>query len=564
MSTTGWSIQLPTGEFLESVPDLAFELNNQVFSTDDATVVPGSFSFPADLPLTRQNKVLLYNPHLVTNSRNFRKWEGCWVYADGVPLFLGTLTITQADDRKARIKIVSNPMESLRNIEMRELDLGGDRTIADMLAHAKATTLDPLDYDYVFAPVYNPAYVDAGSLDDRAVFQNFWNLSTDVFEVGHAYPALTPFPRIEYLLERIFSGISFEFTNRFQTNDEMRRLLAYSSTSLWASSGLPGSINLTRHVSKTKSNEWLKKIMIVFNLGLFTNIFSRKISLVPLSDLLQRPAARDWTQYAIDEPVIDTLDNFPPYIAFKPEEDDAVFERFPPAPLPPLNFKGTVEKLEDLDTGGPYDPGIYYVTARHSYYYAASPGASPYVFAYTELGRAPVRSGEVLELPMPPLFDHQPSIISGTADVWGACIPWIEQPGTVSYLEDSEPIEQEYDIPDRLLWYRGHQINPYGGNYPLCSSLPYDGLDELIDTQSLRIDGERGLYQVRWGVWHNMLRNGKPALQRFAIPISELVEFSFEEKVRTSSMDYFIKRLRIQKLLGHGYVLVEANMISTI
>lgn len=559
-----WAIQLPSGEYLESVPDLTFELNNQVFSTSDTTVVPGSFSFPTDLDLTRRNKVLLDNPHLVTNSRNFRSWQGCWIHADGIPLFFGTLTITNADTKKARIKIVANPMESLRNVEMRELDLGGDRTIADLLAHAKATTLDPLNDDYVFAPVFNPDYLEAGSADARGRWQNFWNLSTDEFEVAEAYPALTPFPRIDYLLERIFVGIPFKFTNRFQTTDEMRRLLAYSSTSLWVTGGLPTVLNLTKHVSKTKCNEWLKKVMAVFNLGLFTNIFSRTINLVPLADLLERPAARDWSAYAIGEPVVDTTDPFPPYLEYKPDDDDKVFDLFPPRPLPPLNFKGVIEKLEDLDTGGPYDPGIYYVTARHSYYYAPAPGASPYVFAYTELGRAPVRTGEKMELPMPPLFDHQPSIISGAADVWGGCVPWIQQPGTVTYLDGDDEVEQIHDVPDRLLWYRGQQINPVGGNYPLCSTLPYDALDVLIDTQSLRIDGDRGIYRQRWGTWHNMLLNGKPVVQQFAIPLSELTSFSFEEKIRSVSMDYFIKRLRIQKLLGHGFVLVEAGMVSTI
>lgn len=559
-----WGIQLPTGEYLESVPDLAFELNNQVFSTDDTTVVPGSFSFPADLPLTRQNRVLLGQPHLVTNSRNFRTFPGCWVLADGVPLFYGTLTITGADKEKARIKVVANPMEPLKNVELRELDLGGERTISDMLAHAKDTANNPLDYDYVFAPVYNPQYVENGSLDDRASFQNFWNLSTDEFEVGHAYPALTPFPRIDYLLERIFAATPFKFTNRFQTTDELRRLLAYSGTSLWGAAGLPGTINLARHVSSTKTNDWLKKLMADFCLGLFTNIFSRQINLVALSDVLSRPPAHDWSAYAIDDAAVGDAEVFPPYIAYKTDENDNVFQRFPPQIQQPINFKGTVESIEELDTGGPYDPGIYFVTSRHSYYYAASPGASPYVFAYTELGRAPVQTGEKLELPMPPLFDHQPSIISGTADVWGGCLPWIEQPGTVTYVEDDEVIEQKNDNPDRLLWYRGLQINPYGGDYPLCSSLPYNALDELIDTQSLRIDGERGIYATRWGLWHNMLRNGKPVVQRFAIPLSELVSFSFENKIRVVSMDFFVKRLRIQKLLGQGKVLVEASMISTI
>ncbi len=561
-----YTIRMPSGEFLEGAINIQFDLNNQIFDASGSDVVPGSYTFPLEISLaSTTNRRLLDNPHLVTNAaRRIRPFV--WVYLYGEALFFGQMTIRTADSRKASVDVVANPMKDLRSVALNELDLGGDRAIgntAAMLAHAKNTALSPLDFDYVFAPVYNPGFLSAGGTDDRARFQNFWNLGSAAFEVDHAYPALMPFPRVEYLLERIFSGLDFTFENRFQIDEETRRLLVYSAASLWTKDGLPTSINLKNHVSKTKSTEWLKKLMQVFNLGLFTNIFSRKISLVPLRDLINRPAVRDWSAYALGEPRVEAT-TAADYITFADQSDDAVFTRFPVQAGTPLLYQGEVETLEDLDTGGPYQAGIYFVRARHAYYYAPNPGASPYVFAYTELGRAPVRTGEALELPMPPLFDHQPSIISGAADVWGSNIAWIDRSGAVSYMASAEQVKQETDTPDRLLWYRGLHLNPYGGTYPLCCSMPYDGADTLVDQYSLRVNGERGLYARWWGVWHQMLKNGKPVTRQFALPVSELIAFSFEDKIRTSNMDYFCKRLQVGKPLGYGRVLVEASFISTI
>ena len=61
-----------------------------------------------------------------------------------------------------------------------------------------------------------------------------------------------------------------------------------------------------------------------------------------------------------------------------------------------------------------------------------------------------------------------------------------------------------------------------------------------------------------------MLIAGKHVTQTFTLPITELVKFSFEDKVRVVNMDYFVKRLRVQKLIGRGLALVEVSMVSTV
>lgn len=571
MSTTGWSIQLPTGEFLESVPDLAFELNNQVFSTDDATVVPGSFSFPADLPLTRQNKVLLYNPHLVTNSRNFRKWEGCWVHADGVPLFLGTLTITQADSKKARIKVVANPLSGLKKVPLNTIDLGGDVTFSNkaaVLAHAKATALSPLDYTHVFFPLFNPEFIEhADYTEPKSWIQNFFDPTTGEFDVDHGFPALMPFVRLDYVLQQIFSQQDFKFVNRFQLTDELRKLVLYNNRSMWTSSGIQKTMNLQNHVSKTPSNAFLRKIMSGFCLGLFTNIFQRTIEMVPLKDLVNRPTKQDWSMYVTGDAIVDDLEDQPDYLCWKIDSSDAAFEYYAKNIKPADSLIDGSIYTSDIST---VSPGIYYVIDQHAYYSIDA----RVEFLYTTLGCAPTMTGKrIFEAECTALWDVQrgyeaivgtPSVIFNMKKM-AQC----RMRGTVSYemqFPDSDPIIEstQEECPDRITFYRGMYENSDSNQFPLSGGLPYDIDGNQIGDHSLRWDDPFGMYKSWWGEWHQIILNGKPVTQSFTIPISKLVEFSFQNKIRVMDMDYFVKRLRIQKLLGHGYVLVEANMISTI
>ncbi|MBL7780673.1 MAG: hypothetical protein JNM22_05600 [Saprospiraceae bacterium] len=568
-----WSIQLPTGDFLESVPALSFELNNQIFSTDDNSILPGSFAFPVDIPLSPRNQVLLDHPHLVNNSRAFSKYEGCWIYAHGVPLFQADLRITNATPSKVKISLTANPIGNLKDKKLRDLGLGEERSIGDstaMLAHAKATTTAPVDYDYVFFPILNDGYLSNGYIDDRARFQNYWNLSTDQFEVDHDYPAFMPFIRLEYLLEQMFAPLAFTFNNRFQTTDELRRLCLYNGTSMWTRSGLPTTIDLRRHVPDRLATAELKDILQNFALGVFTNIFSRTISIVPLRDLLTQPPKRDWTAYRVGAETIESRDVFPDNVYYRIPEEDAMFAKYPERTLPPNFYQGELDTLDELDDIG-LAAGSYFIRARHAYYYALNPGASPYVLIYLYLGWAPGQGSTRLELPMPPLFDNHPSIVSGvTTEPWGSPIPWCNMPGTVEYIDpDGNVISQSNTPSERMLWYRGMYINTLmGGDYPQASAAPFgntaEEADTLIDTLSLHMDGERGIYNQYWKQWHQMLRYGKSTIQQFSIPVSELVQFSFEEKIRAGSMDYFVKKIKIKQLLSNHLVLVEANLVSTI
>ena len=571
-----YSIRMPTGNYLEGKFDLKFELNNQVFSTSDSSVVPGSFSFPASAPLTRSNRIELGNPHLVTNSREWQTFEGVWVELHGAAIFQGKLTIRRASPQKIDFDIVANPLSALKQVPLNTLDLGGDRSFADadaVLAHALDTAETPLDFDYVFFPIFNPDFIAHPDYSKpKSYYQNFFQPFdipplTAHFEVDHDYPALMPFARLEYVLQQMFSGQEFTFRNRFQLTDELRGICLYNNRSLWTEEGLETVINLQNHVSDTLSTALLRKIMGGFNLGLFTNIFNRTMDLVPLRDIVSRPPAHDWTEYVIGEIEIDTRDKPADVICWKTDDTDAAFEWYAKQKKPAAADVDATINTADLTTAA---DGIYYIEDQHAYF---SVGAR-IKHLYTTLGCAPAESGQnPFEAEAMALWDAhlQWEAYVGTApeDVAMRKMPHIRTLGTVAYEvpgdPDPEVVRTEAKIPDRITIYRG-MYDVWDGTvqYPLATGLPWDAKGNLIGDISLRWDGQYGMYETWWKTWHTMLTAGKPVSVAIALPVEALTRFSFQDKIRILNMDYLVKRLSVSRPLSRKRVLVEASLVSTI
>lgn len=571
-----YQIRMPAGEFLDTEANLnlQFELNNQVFSSSDPTVIPGSFTFPASIPLSGKNKRLLGDPQLVTNARKRTAIEGVWVYLDGIPFFYGTLTIGDCDEKTAKISIVSNPVSQLKNIPLNTLDLGGDRVIGDaaaMLAHAKDTAQNPEDHDYVFCPIVNRYFLDEPTGDERCFMQNHFNEAAEVFQVADAYPIFMPFIKVDYLLERIFSGIDYSFSNQFQTITELRRLCLYNNRSMWTAAGMPTTLNLQNHVSKTGATEFIKKLAAVFNLGLFTNPFTKTIRLIPVRDIYRRAAKFDWTAYAYRDMTVGSEGNAPKSFDFEADGSDQMFAANA-AQIRPADADviARVTNIDELEANPDYvtTSGIYYIVSREGYYYYdfAAGSAFRYRLIYTELGPAPTRdSSDVFTMALSPLFDWFPrgDIFQAPASsAPGGPMPSCRIAGAVQYVSGSEVIKQEAEIPDRLLMYRGWQQNAaITHHYPQACTTPYQALGILNDEYSLRLQGDYGIYK-QW--WSTSLRDGKPVTLKFALPVGALIEFSFEDKIRVQNMDYFAKTLRINRVLSNHRVEVEAQLVSVI
>lgn len=556
------------GDLFELKPgtNLTFELQNLVFSTSDSSKLPGSFAFPFTLPLTLKNRQMLGFPDRIDRASALLTQINIQVLADdGVELFPGILTVrgvSSGASGEIRVDIVVNPLTAIKTTPLNELDLGGDRVFADeaaILADAKATTLDPLDYDYIYFPIWNRAFLEADFNGIKSSwFQNFFNVTTQEFSVADDHPAMMPFIRLDYLFDKIFANVDYTFENKFQITDELRKIVVYNNRSIWTSDGIETTINLQNHVSNTGASSFVRKIMGSFCLGLFFNTWSRTLRLIPIRDLISKAPKYDWTEKEIVPYTIESNTEQPETICWEVDESDATWEYYSkfmkPAPI-------AGEATWDDFVAGPN--GIYYIPERHAYY-SKVPGRI--LFKFQTLGCAPLESGTpVFEAPCAALWDafRYGEGHGSTPDANYDLIPHCRIPGTVTYLEAGDDISQENDCPDRITIYRGIAPNFDGDDYPLASAIPWDGEGALLGDYSLRWDGTYGMYESWWIGWHTMLKQGKHVSMRLNLTVPDLLNFNFEDKIRIGNMDYFVEKLRVT-FTEHGLAPVEASLISVI
>lgn len=580
-----YAIQLPSGEFLDGSPVLSFELQNTVFSGSSSGVLPGSFSFPTDLPASPRNTVLLARPQVVQNAALPSVISGVWVYADGQPFFFGDLYIRSANASKITINVVANFLGKIRETKLNELDLGGLRTIgldsASARATAKQTFLNPQNYDFIFLPVYNPDFLENPDGTLPSLYTNFYDAPAGEFIESASNLAATPFPKLKYLLQKVFESTEFAFENAFQTTpSELESLYFWNNRSIYTKTNQWGAkFNLSDHVAAIEVKTFLRQLASVFNLGLFSNVFSKTVRLAPLGELLQRGAARDWTAFAARDFQIDFEDNDAPDAYKYQIEADQVNPRYlerRDSVLAAGDVLGEYEFLEDLqDATPPPVAGLYYCHDRAAYYFHAGTFGAVN-FAWQELGEQPSTytrgqrvSGDVFITEMLPVWDaiRMSHEVPGVGSPFPQT-PYVRKTGIVNWTDAAgDEQTQTSEVEMRLMFYRGTYPGVSGGEYPLGAGIRYLEFGKNAPQPfqySLRWDGQNGIYKKFWQPWHDMLRFGKHVSMTLMLPITELVSFSFEEKIRVRGMDYFVKKLRVGKTVGRGRVQVEASLISVI
>lgn len=576
-----YTVKMPSGNFLEGTFNFSFEMSNQVFSASDASVLPGSLSFPAEVLLTPANRRELDFPDLVTKATPWKEYEGVWVLCYGQPMFYGTMLLRSASRTKASVTIIANPMRKLKDINLNELDLGGERDMGSALTWPELmydTAAAPEDYDFVFVPMYNVERNDYPfSFDDpdasHRPFLNEYSAFTGEFNTASG--ALVPFPKLEYILQQLFAAedTGFQFVNAWQTTLELRRLYLYNNWDMRTLNAdqlpdLPDTFNLTNHVPKLKGTELLKKVMAHFCLGLFTNIFSRQIQLVPLATLLRRAPKHDWSSRVISESTLDASDDAPGIFNYE-QPDKLPFDV--PAPEGLFAFN-TLRDFNEAVTIG-LDDGFYYIEGEHMVVqYKSGPGYFvPYAAWLQHRGVVLDANGQRLDTGLTSLLHYT------SDEYYNSPVVASRFYETTNNLDETVWERRVTDPPVAIFAYRGLNNLGYPFLFPVACNHVWDpseggGIRLAIfpasepteAERSLNWSGQYGLYEKSHKAWANMLIFGKPLTVTLALPVADLTAFSFEDKVRILNMDYFVQKLRVGKPLGHGLVQVEATLLSII
>lgn len=554
-----WSIKLASGEFLDtgSGLNLQFELNNQVFSTSDTTTLPGSFSFPVEVLLTPNMRKQLAFPDRIDVASRTSTYEGVTIYAGGVPFIEGTLRVTQTSKSRIRLQLISNPIASLKSKKLTELDFEGPRVVAPSSwpDYMFDTADDPESFDFAFFHVFNDSV--------NPSFNTFDDIAETFTPTGSI---VTPFMRLDYLLNRMFALTGYQFANDWQSNNlELGRLYVFNNVDVRVltetdphTPALPDEFELNKHLPPIPCSEFLKKLLAQWCLGLFTNIFTKKTSLVPLKNLLSRPAKHDWSKYAIDDLTIANSD-----IAEAPGYYNYPQPNALPPYAPPVEEAQLINTTADANDALPLDPGFFYIETNSNYLefrFGSFGDQLAFCHRGVRVGTGPdYQSG----------MDGMLEFISGA--FWaGPFSGWVDNDG---YKWD------QTNFPTALIFYRGLQDCIVGANRATVNGNSVwldgvgapDGKAKLVTggvevgeaTQSLNWFGPYGLYENYHKAWNAALR-GTPVTQSFIVPMSMLKEFSFEDKIRVGNMEFYLKRIRVQRLVDKDRVIIEASMLSVI
>jgi hypothetical protein len=502
--------------------------------------------------------------------------DGVTVYCYNQAFFVGTLSIRSANNGQVSFDIVASAFSDLKKRKLNQIDTEGPRSIGTTdtarKAHFKNTLEHPEDYDYAAFPVFNQKFKDLGYTNTYDVFQNFWNVATSDFNMNSA--GITPFIRLDYVLKRMFADSDYAFINDWQTSSELRRLYLYNNYDIRIPSGgsivIPSWIDLPNHLDDSLCTDFLKDVMFLFNLGLFVNSFSHQIKLTPLEKVFTRPPVHDWTAYAIDRPSISY-------------EEKTVVSKFSwPAPdvdkpysgpliaddIPLTTFPSFYEFLSQYTSPGLPD-GYYYLDCDEVV--MAVGGVVPYTRLGIKRKAFVIDDSSVFESKRPPLLTEY-------ADTGSAGTNYCLNGNAKGYYTNADGTRENSPAKNTLMFYRGFQERNIGEpqRWPLSGNDTFNcqADDVALITNGTTVLGSagysllwhksQGLYQSWWANWHEALYYGKTVTQMLALPISALVQFNFDEKIRVLQMDYFVKRLRVGKAIGNGRVLVEAELVSVI
>lgn len=543
------------GQILEipASAEVGFILKNTAFLRGNANVLPGSFSLPVTVNLddATNNEVLGY-PGLVDSIDNLAKNLPCEFIVNGFPLFLGTMDVMSATKTTARVKMVINEVKQLKSTKLSELsnlETHSFANVAAVLTHAKDTADNPLNHNHLFCPVYNPDFFDEETdpdPDDNNVyknFQNYYDTTGQAFISDAEHKAAMPFIRLDYVLDKIIDEIGYTFVNGFQSTDELKQLYLYNNKSIYSGDDWALDFDYVNHLPAMKATDLFKFVARTFNQGVFTDVFNKEVEYKPMKDVLASSPVHDWTDKAggyTTSPIGDV----PEYFGYDTDSNDNIFSTYEYEEIP---FFIEVENYSDLPTSG-LNFNWYYVRSRNTFYFVSTLGGSQQISQVKKMFRREktTHEGAPFEAKVVPLFQRWPSS------------------GALGYVPECRINGESKLTKARLFFYRGQYQGGDSNNYPFATNSIYDWQENTVSgaEHSLLWNGDKGLANTWFKNYIAFLDTSKPVSRKIDLHITDLLNFSFADKVRITNYNYFVYSIKLS--FGQtGLKPADVKLIST-
>lgn len=535
------------GEFLDlyEKTSLTFDIRPMFYTGGDIGTIPGSYSFPINLPRTGRNMQILNYPDRLDADGALMEDVAAEFWIQGLQLFQGKATVRQGG-AQIRLYLILNEISDLQNVNLNEIDLEGSRTISPTIAKASATT--PANYDFIFFPVKNTAFFDSANDPGtpESQIQNNYSTTLAAFTNSPTALAAMPFIKLEYLTARIFDHIGYDLDDSFfSIHSELSNLCLYNNFSIYTDSGLwDTSMNLQNHVPEVRAKDYLKELITLFQLGIFPNVFSKSMALKPMKNVIQdTTSVVDWTEKTVGDMTFQTAADYPSALKYERDSLDESFveDRIIPDPT-------TVEFMDQIVSI--LQTKYYYVTAANAYYWTYQgwvPGLAWKYFKDQDVGG----KLDPFISKLTPLFNNPP-----TPTVDDLFPPYCKIRGTVQHLN------QTADFNLRLLAFRGMASSPI---QPIAMNSHYarGNTHSTFYNYSFLLNGDRGIYSTWWDPVIDTLANKKTVSWNFKLSLKDLIELDFSRKIRVGNQNFLIKRLR-PTFTASGLSITRAELMTTI
>jgi len=563
--------------FLSLAPDtrISIEWDHPMdIITEGRDLISSGFSVPIVIPMDDNNLSIIGPVHRLDFDGTYVKDEYCELWSMGVLLYMGSATIKSVGRNRASLYIIFNEVKSLEDTALSEIDLGGSRDIGadedEIIAHMKDTAVSPLDYDYIFCPVLNPVYgTDTSGLNVNLVSShmiNRWMYGEDKF---HKQGRSVPFPRLDYLLTRIFTHLGYTLDNQWQTTDELRQLLLYSNREIRTAEGdLSPTLDLVDHVPYRTCLDLVKAVLSTYAIGLFPDPGTRTAMMRPLAEIITAAVHMDITHLAGAEYEADRDSKYISRLRYDIDTDDALSVDYSGVTF---NQDAVTDEIDTVHDFVVYPGGTYYIRSDNTYYLLDldSPTPTPQYITQDQKEIHPDDDGETYTSPLIPMWSSWDLTrrgwlkgsdpVDGDIDHQEMLTPHIRAQG----YSLSQSWLRRPQIAFRTMLYRGLQPYDTGidGTYPMAGVTRYNIRGEQVGDISLLWDVDGGIYETYWQVVYEMMRTARRVTRQMRFDIAFLLQFRFYQKYRIENQNVFFTRLRFE-LSSSGISPVEATMLT--
>lgn len=585
--------------------ELTFEINNELWVTGDPTVNLGSYTFPFTIPLTDQNRYLLRFPDRIEAFTTLSVIEDVVIYIGegrsiGLPFIVGNLYIKTATRLTADIFIISKGLNNVDGKKFADVDMGITRIGGPVSPESlmNGTITYPLLNDFVFFPVLNKTLYDiyrgTGILADYFAAGQYGAATQNHYSPGRGWSVfntaawseqkrfnlpITPFLRLEYVLDRVAELMGYTMVNQWQLNDELKSICIYSNKSISdLDSGFKEYIIYNEHLPADMIlTDFLKEVAKYAFCGIFVDQVAKTITLMPYKYLLMNATRHNWTAHQLRDYEVEQDNELPEAIGFDRDGADQYFDN---------NFVTTETLIEDgayiadyyKRGGNPNLHGLidgYYHVKRDNTVMRYDPSKNWLAERWSK-------------------FSHKfkEFFVGGKGDKWlSKVIPmWSDSyeysfganPFTYSLPRADVQLNIQLHLEDddkpeiltgklsniRLMMYRGmrYTVNPDSSmtsdDYPYANATAYDPATQLEDFQhSLHYDGVGGMVETFGAEWIAFMQTKKTVRRPLKLPLQDILNFREMDKVRIGNMDYFIKSLKIS-VNQHGINPTECVLVS--